>query len=93
MSEGLPRSLKKWAHVSVVWEDAYGSSGAHNSVDFVMNYKPAIRKTSGYVIGYSRTNGYIFLAGTDDRNSNIEDADCEDINVIPLSYVKEIRRI
>ena len=93
MNPGLPRTLKKWTMVSVVWEDAYSSSGAHDSTDFVMHYKPAIRKTTGYVIGYSRTNGYIFLAGTDDRTSNIEDADCEDINVIPLAYVQEIKRI
>jgi hypothetical protein len=85
----LPTALDKWALVSVSWEDAMTDSGPHQSEAFVTNFKPCIRRASGYVVGY--TPDYIFLAAHDDRDSNV-DQDCEDITVIPIPYVRRITR-
>ena len=87
----LPESIEKWAHVAVTWEDAMTSGGASNSETFVRDFKPCIRKSTGYVIGYNEN--YIFLASTDDRDNNFDQGDdCEDITVIPLAYVRRILR-
>ena len=85
----LPAEIEKWTHVAVTWEDAMVDSGPHNSDEFVRNFRPCVRRSSGYVIGY--TDRHIFVATTDDRDSNVSQ-DCEDVTVIPIAYVRRIMR-
>ena len=86
----LPDKLKKWSVVEVTWEDVVADSGMAHSHSPDARLKPAIRKTLGYVIGYSRVKRkVVFIAGTDDRRAGLE-GDCSDVNRIPLPYVISI---
>lgn len=87
----LPNKIQKWTHVEIEWEDVRTTYGPLNSVDFVLEFKPCIRRMSGYVVFYSKRAGYLFLASQNDQEAGTE-GDCEDITTIPLNYIRELNK-
>lgn len=88
MSARIPARLKRWQPVLVIWEDAFGTTGPEHADKFVAEYKPAIRRTIGYVFAIQPER--IFIAGTDDRDgAPSTEGNIADINVIVRGMIRE----
>lgn len=77
-----------WGPVVIEWMDASGTYENHNAKGFVRKYEPFIRRSIGFFLGKNK-NGY-FICDTDDRGLP-GDHDAENITVIPLGMVREVR--
>jgi hypothetical protein len=81
--------VDKWTLTEIQWIDAHGPTGQENSVAYIAKHKPCLRITQGYWLG--EKGEYTFIAGTDDRHSNMDNEDdCAEINGIPTAMIKKI---
>jgi hypothetical protein len=79
---------EKWTQVTVTWEDIAHNSEPQDSEKYMENYKPAIRKTSGWFLGCR--NNRVFITFNNDSASKDDpdyDTDCQAIDIIPIGSI------
>ena len=68
----MANNFKTWDTVITTWEDAEAESTAtfESPESMLSTYKPCIRKTIGFYVGYAKhgTRKYLILATDDDRS-------------------------
>ncbi len=75
----------KWSQVAITWEDILHEGAPQVSDEFIAEYEPAIRETTGWFLGYS--NGRVFIALSKDRPLGGDNTDCQAIDVIPEGVI------
>jgi len=87
----IPKGLKRFSRVEIVWEDAQVTDGGLNVELFIKEFKVCTRRTLGYYL--STTRNTILIAETDDRLAgnwfNVHQ-DVERVNSIPLGMIVEL---
>lgn len=90
------RTIEPFTPVVITWVDAVGSgSGSHTNIaECLASYKPCIRHTVGYYIGYAKRDGEraLILASDDDRTPENQEAIGATIDT-PASLIRKIEVI
>ncbi len=81
--------LKKWDSVSVTWEDAAHEGDPQTSYEYVKGYKPHIRHTGGWFL--ANDGKRIFVALSKDVQVEVDDYDCQAIDILPHGMILEIK--
>ena len=90
--KGSAEAPERWDPIIVVWDDAWEMDGSHLSSELESQAAQCTRRTIGFLI--SLNDERVISAGDDDRGvQKVGGNDCETVNVIPCSMIKEIIRL